>query len=171
LKKTESFFTIRVVRHPQGLDGVTFGLKGDVYLGSKGKLCGSGNECVFATEQEALDRIERFEPKAKNRNAYEFEILKGVSTIGFKGSVFTPKNYFISIPQIPEQRLIKQPSLRILFERDGCSFGGKNIPVKHKNARWFEVRAEAEAYVENLSKNPRFEGFIFEVRENPDSKK
>jgi hypothetical protein len=166
LNKTDSSFAIRVVQQPKGLNGLTSGLKGDVYLGNKGKLCSLGNECAFATEQEALDRIKRFSPKAKNRNEYEFRISKHCSTVGVKVSVLTPHNYYISILQIPEDRLNKQPSLRILFERDGCVLGGNNIPVKRKKAHWFETKSEAQEYIEKLSHNPRFDGFSFKVKEN-----
>ena len=171
MKKFETYFAIHVVRHPKGLSGITSGLKSDVFLGNNGKLCSVGNECAFATEEEAMDRIKRFKPKAKNRDEYEFEISKHGSTIGVKGSALTPKNYYISILEIPEARLITQPSLRILFERDGCVLGGNNIPVKHKKAHWFGAQSEAKGYIEKLSQNPRFEGFVFTINENPYSKK
>jgi hypothetical protein len=171
LKKIETYFAIHVVRHPKDLRGITSGLKGDVFLGNNGKLCSIGNECAFATEEEALDRIKRFKPKAKNRDEYEFEISKHSSTVGVKGRALTPKNYYISILEIPEARLINQPSLRTLFERDGCVLGGSNIPVKHKKAHWFESHSEAQEYIAMLSQNPRFEGFVFAINKNPDSEK
>ncbi|VGO18232.1 hypothetical protein [Pontiella sulfatireligans] len=171
MKKTETYYAIHVVQHPKGLNGITSTLKGQVYLGKKGKLCSIGNECAFASEQEALERIKRFKPKAKNRNEYEFEIVECGSTIGVKGSILTPQNYYISILKIPEERLVRQPSLRILFERDGCVLGGNNIPVKHKKAHWFETQSDAREYIEKLQQNPRFEGFVFRIEENPDSKK
>ena len=108
----ETYYAIMVVEYPQGLDRITHGLKGQVYLGQNGKLCSVGNQAAFSTEEEARERIDSFKPNNKNRDQYKFEIFKISGTVSSRGSRLTPRNFYIAVLDMPESKLEKQPQLR-----------------------------------------------------------
>lgn len=90
----ETVYKVGVRGLPASMDGVTGTLKGDVYLGERGRLCGSDKAECFATYEDAQERINKFKPRGKNKDSYQLCVIISRGSIGRSGKGLTPHNFF-----------------------------------------------------------------------------